>query len=187
MDLHRTYAAVTCAIAEARRGDARLYPRTPYHFSVQYLDDPQLTMRVASLPQLLPSFLLFLVEVHSQLTFPYVFFMEQILANHSYVDLSLVGDDNSVGCITDLSTCCFIETIHGDWYFPDGSRVLTGGGRIRQIYNPRSVDLINRNGATSPTGIYRCDIPTVAVHDDADSSVRDTLYVGLYLSNGGNL
>ena len=34
-----------------------------------------------------------LVEVHSQQTFPYVCFMNQTLANHSYVDLSLVGDD----------------------------------------------------------------------------------------------
>ena len=46
------------------------------------------------------------VEVNSQLTFPYVSFMGQTLANHSYVDLSLVGDDgsgsDSVQCHTDL-------------------------------------------------------------------------------------
>ena len=43
-------------------------------------------------------------------TFPYVSFMGQTLANHSYVDLSLVGDDvsgsDSVQCHTDLNTCC---------------------------------------------------------------------------------
>ena len=58
---------------------------------------------------LLFSVLWSLVEVNSQ-TFPYVTFMSQTLANHSYVDLSLVGDEvsdsNSVQCVTDLSTCC---------------------------------------------------------------------------------
>ena len=54
--------------------------------------------------------------VNSQ-TFPYVSFMGQTLANHSYVNLSLVGSDssdrndyysdsNSVQCHTDLTTCC---------------------------------------------------------------------------------
>ena len=38
---------------------------------------------------------------------------------------------------------------------------------------------LRRNHGTSPTGIYRCDISTNAVHDD-DISVRDTVYVGLY-------
>ena len=38
-----------------------------------------------------------------------------------------------------------------------------------------------------PSGIYRCDIPTVAVHDDNDLSVRETVYVGLYASGGNEL
>ena len=33
-----------------------------------------------------------LAEIHCQTTFPYVSFMGQTLANHSYVDLSLVMD-----------------------------------------------------------------------------------------------
>ena len=33
-----------------------------------------------------------------------------------------------------------------------------------------------------PTGIYRCDIETVAVHDN---DMRETVYVGLYTSDGG--
>ena len=52
-----------------------------------------------------------LVEVSSQQTSPYVSFMDQTLANNSYVDLSLVGDDfygsDSVRCHTNLSTCCW--------------------------------------------------------------------------------
>ena len=31
---------------------------------------------------------------------------------------------------------------------------------------------------------YRCDIPTDAIHDDNDLSVRETVYVGLYASGG---
>ena len=79
-------------------------------------------MNFASLLLLLWS----LVEVHSQQTFPYVSFVSQTLANHSYVDLSEVGNDGSgsdtVQCHTDLSTCCAsAQGIHrGDWYFPDG-------------------------------------------------------------------
>ena len=72
-------------------------------------------------------FLWSLVEVHSQ-TVPYVSFMGESLPNHSYVDLTLVGNVNSdpgntVRCITDLSTCCsYNQGIHrGDWYFPNGS------------------------------------------------------------------
>ena len=70
-----------------------------------------------------------LVEVHS-LTAPYVSFMGENLANHSYVDLTLVGTDtsdpgNNVRCHTDLSTCCsYSQGIHrGDWYLPDGDRL----------------------------------------------------------------
>ena len=46
------------------------------------------------------------------------------------------------------------------------------------------VDL-RQTSATGPTGIYRCDITTEAVHDDTDISVRATVYVGLYAGSGG--
>ena len=129
--------------------------------------------------------------VHSQ-TFPYVSFMGQTLANHSYVDLSLVGSEkdnsDSVVCHTDLSTCCSGgQGIHrGDWYFPDGS-VLPYSGRSVPIYEGRTAQIavIRRTTATGPTGIYRCDIPTRAVHDSSDISVRDTVYVGLYTGSEG--
>ena len=66
--------------------------------------------RTMSVRSLLLLFLLSLVEVHCQQTFPYVSFMGQTLVNHSYVDLSTVGyssdGSNRVQCHTDLSTCC---------------------------------------------------------------------------------
>ena len=49
-----------------------------------------------------------------------------------------------------------------------------------QSREARRVELRRNINAISPVGIYRCDIPT-----NADSSVRDTLYVGLYTASGG--
>ena len=135
--------------------------------------------------------LLFLVEVHSQQTYPYVSFSltGPALANHSYVDISTVGsasnNSDSVVCHTDLGTCC-TGPHRGNWYFPDGTLLPFSGpiylGRTHQIA------IIRRTGgATGPTGIYRCDIPTNAVHSDTDISVRDSAYVGLYPADGGKL
>ena len=135
-----------------------------------------------------------LVEVNSQ-TAPYVSFNGQTLANHSYVDLSLVGNDlsgsNSVQCHTDLTTCCSnAQGGHrGDWYSPGSTDRLpfsNEGGDIFEVREAQRVDLRRRNSATSPVGIYRCDIQTIAVHDDTDISVRDApVYVGLYTASGG--
>ena len=131
-----------------------------------------------------------MVEVHSQKTFPYVSFMGQTVANHSYVDLSLVGTSysNSVQCHTDLGTCCSnTEGSHrGDWYFPNGNRLpFSRDGDIFEQRVAQRVDLHRLYSATSLSGIYRCDIPTNAVFDNIDSSVRDAVYVGLYTSGGG--
>ena len=122
--------------------------------------------------------LLFLVVVHSQ-TLPYVSFKGQALADHSYVNLSTVGSasDNrdSVVCLTDLGTCCSGgQGAHrGDWSFPDGT-VLPFAGDSVPIALGRGAQVVvirRKNGATGPTGIYRCRIATAAVHDDSDISV----------------
>ena len=135
--------------------------------------------------------LLFLVEVHSQQTFPYVSFMGQALANNSYVDLSTVGSetDNSDGvvCHIDLNTCC-TGPHFGDWYFPAGDRLPFSGLSV-PIYLGRTaqIAIIRRTTATGPTGIYSCRIATVAVHDDTDQSLGEIVYVGLYTGDGGKL
>ena len=142
---------------------------------------------------LLLSLLWSLVEVHSQ-TFPYISFNGTTLVSHSYVDLGLVGNDlngtDSVQCVTDLSTCChgFDGAHRGDWYFPNGTRLPFNVPNVDtyEVRVSQGVDLRRNNwGANSPTGIYRCDIPTAAVHGDTDISVRDTVYVGLYTASGG--
>ena len=131
-----------------------------------------------------------LVEVNS-LTFPYVSFKGQTLANHSYVNFSLVGDlrngSDSVQCHTDLTTCCSGgQGIHrGDWYFPNGDRLPFGPAPIHDNRVKKKVDL-SRWSATSPTGIYYCDIVTVAVHDNEITQLtRESVYVGLYTNAGG--
>ena len=138
-----------------------------------------------------------LVEVHSQTEYPYVSFMGETLPNHAYVDLSLVGEDgsgsDSVQCHTDLSTCC---TGHqgnhrGDWIPPGSEERLPFSSdpsvdifEVRRHLQHSQVDLRRRNNASIPYGIYRCDIPTNAVHDDDDISMRESVYVGLYASGG---
>ena len=125
------------------------------------------------------------LEVKSQ-TFPYVSLsIGAGLPNHSYVDLGTVGIRTSVWCRTDLGTCCRNEDgLHrGQWYFPDGV-ALQANKDIFVVEEQQRVELRRANNAISPTGIYRCEIPTNAVHDDTDISVRATVYVGLYTSAG---
>ena len=146
-------------------------------------------MRIVSLLSLLWS----LVEVHSQ-RFPRLSFRGQTLANHSYVNISQVGRPDGGGegvqCITDLTTCCRgADGSHrGDWYFPDGDRLPFAGSIVDtfEVRVQQGVDIRRNTNANSPTGIYRCDIPTNAVHHATDTSVRDTpVYVGLYTASGG--
>ena len=123
-------------------------------------------------------------------TAPYVSFVGQTLADHSYVDISQVGNDvigsDSVQCRTDLSTCCRgTQGPHrGDWYFPSGDRLnfVINDGDIYEHRDAQRVDL-RRNRGTGPTGIYRCDIETIAGVNG--NGMRETVYVGLYTSDGG--
>ena len=103
-----------------------------------------------------------------------------------------MGDDNSgsntVQCHTDLSICCSgAQGSHrGDWYFPSGTR-LQFTGDIHERRDNRRVHIRRENSATPPVGIYRCGIPTLAVYVNDDTSMRATVYVGLYNASGGKL
>ena len=121
------------------------------------------------------------------------------LPNHSYVNLSQVGengsgnDSDTVQCHTDLKTCCHDAQgmRSGDWFAPGSDSRLPfqseGTNIIYQSHQSQVVHLGRRNNATGPSGIYRCVIPTNAVNDDSNGSVGETVYVGLYGSGGGNL
>ena len=147
-------------------------------------------------PLLLLCLLWSLLEVHS-LIVPYVSFMGGTLLNHAYVNFSLVGSDlsgsDSVQCHTDLDTCCNrdYDDHHGDWIPPGREERLPLSGNnnesdvnIYEVRVKKRVDLRRGNNAEMPSGIYRCDIPTNAVHEDNDTSVRESVYVGLYTDGG---
>ena len=130
-----------------------------------------------------------LAEVHSQ-TVPNLTFMGEIMSDHSYVDLSLVGDyfsDNVVICHTDLSTCCHGPD-RGDWYFPNGDRLrFYANHPLAERRSLQRVELSRGYRSDSaPSGIYRCDIETRAVHsdDNTDTTTRETVYAGLYATGG---
>ena len=148
---------------------------------------------MGSTTQLVVFLLLSLVEAHSQ-TAPYISFMGETLPNHAYVNLSLVGNDDSgsdsVQCHTDLFTCCYStpqqDQDSGDWYHPNMSVVsLSGEHNIYMVHTFERVDLRHGSGS-AVSGIYHCDIETIAVHSDnsSDTTTRAPVYVGLYTSGG---
>ena len=130
------------------------------------------------------------VKVHSQ-TVPYLTFMGKNISNHSYVDFDTVGNVTSIEslqlqCYTDLSSCCSGTEgpDRADWYFPNGSRVPFYDYMAPQILSEgrgsqRVVMYYKGNNGTS--GIYRCDIETIAVNNNRGSA---SLFVGLYINGG---
>ena len=90
-------------------------------------------------------------------------------------------------CHSDLQSCCSggqgIQ--RGNWSFPNGNQLpFIGPGVTIGLGRAAMRAVIRRTNATGPTGIYRCDIATIAVHDDTDKSVGETVYVGLYPADG---
>ena len=64
-----------------------------------------------------------------------------------------------------MDACCS-GAYRGDWYSPHGDRLPFPGDSadINQSSKAQKVYLGCRNSAISPVG---CDIPTIAVYDDA--------------------
>ena len=140
-----------------------------------------------------------LVEVQSQTEYPYIFFRGTILSNHSYVKFSRVGENrtkSTLQCHTDLSTCCRSQPNgipgRGDWFAPGSDTRLPYGSEHKPngIYEDRQSQVVHLRRRlylidNETTGIFRCVIPTNAVHNDSDPSVGETVYVGLYIGEGG--
>ena len=143
-----------------------------------------------------------LVEVHSQ-TAPYLTFMGETLPNHSYVDLSALGEleieDDHVVCHSDLTSCCggSGQNDRGYWYFPNGVVLPEAAGGPGAADNPivmwrlntQRVSLIHGTGPGDvPSGFYHCIIETNAVNDpgtpNPDNINGETLYVGVYSTGG---
>ena len=145
-----------------------------------------------------------LVEVHSQTPpAPYLTFMGETLRDHSYVDLSALGEievnnNSHVVCHTDLTSCCGGDGVNdrGFWYSPAGT-VLPGAAGNGPTTNPivlmrflQLVRLIRGTGRDdAPSGLYRCIIETNADNNGPGSpspgnGIGETLYVGVYSTGG---
>ena len=141
-----------------------------------------------------------LVEVHSQ-TAPYLTFMGETLLNHSYVNLSALGEldnvDDHVVCHTDLTSCCGGPGFNdrGFWYSPAGTELPGAAGGSGAATNPivlmRDILLVRLIRGTGPgdvpSGLYRCIIETNTVNGPDNSPVNitgETLYLGVYSTGG---
>ena len=100
--------------------------------------------------------------------------MGEILPDHSYVDLSALGEldnvDDYVVCHTDLTSCCGGpgRDDRGYWYSPNGDVLPGAAGAatnpIVLMRGPQVARLIRGTGPGDlPSGLYRCIIETVAV------------------------
>ena len=103
------------------------------------------------------------------------------------------SDGAALECKTDLVDCCGTESgspvraQHGNWYFPDGTRVgefASSGTRFMVNRGPNevingqqfngSVRLFRRFSAVPERGRFRCELP-----NNANPSVNQIIYVNI--------
>ena len=91
--------------------------------------------------------------------------------NNSAVLLDEIGENsNPLVCRIDLSPCCRASPAKGNWFYPNGTRVLSGSDGYlfhRSRDDEMRVYLRRRPGTLSPMGSYCCQvlIPTVAQNE----------------------
>ena len=121
----------------------------------------------------------------------FVSFMGETLPNHGYVDLGRVGSAadgaDSVQCHTDLESCCGTNAdgasdARGNWFAPDDQQ-LGSAGAVYEVAGERRLDLRRNSSSGALSGMYRCEVDTVATGPGA--AVREAVYVGLYANGGG--
>ena len=106
--------------------------------------------------------------------------------NNSVVTLEDIGEgDDALLCVTDLTACCrppytdsFGQSVIGNWFFPNGTRVTTSGSNwdIHRTRSASAILLHRRTGGV--TGIYSCVIPDAM-------NVIQTIYIGVYTASTG--
>ena len=76
------------------------------------------------------------------------------------------GTGGPLLCYTDNTQCCnSTNNIMGDWYLPGGDRTKVGdesqsdNGDFYVTRGPGVVRLHRRNNATSPIGMFCCEVP----------------------------
>ena len=112
-------------------------------------------------------------------------FHGKLYGNNSIVTLTEIGEGRkALLCITNRNGCCrhSPRTHIREWYFPNGDEVRTRG-EGGELYRDRSnhvVRLNRRNNAASPTGIFRCVIPS-------SIQISYTIHIGIYRDGEGSL
>ena len=87
----------------------------------------------------------------------------KVYTNNSVINIFSIGeDDSALLCKTDKQDCCgTVPDRFGEFYYPNGTKVPIRKAQDR-FYRNRGDQLIRLNrrpGSTSPTGLYRCEIP----------------------------
>ena len=88
----------------------------------------------------------------------------KVYLNNSALPLTDIGEGTSaLYCWTDKEECCgTLPNRFGQFYYPSGVQVPINA-RGQGFYRNRGNQLIRlnrREGITSPTGTYRCEIPS---------------------------
>lgn len=114
----------------------------------------------------------------------------QVLSNNSLVSITDITNDlaTSLQCLTSRTDCCdsMSSPSHvgiGDWILPSGDVLTRESNTLVGVdfYRNRrlsGIELLRRNNATSPEGMYRCEIPS-------SSGDMDVVYIGIYVEGNG--
>ena len=87
----------------------------------------------------------------------------QLYSNNSRISLHLIGEgENALTCKTDLINCCGTPPSRiGEFFYPNGVQIPIqrfGHGFYRSR-GKQEIRLHRREGVTTPTGRFRCQIP----------------------------
>lgn len=111
-------------------------------------------------------------------------FHGKVYGNNSIVTLTKIGEGrNALLCITTKTDCCRGKNPPiREWYFPNESlvRIMMEGDSFYRNRDISIVRLNRRNNATSPTGIFQCEIPS-------SSGLNTIIHIGIYHTGKGNL
>ena len=107
-----------------------------------------------------------------------------IYGNNSRIAITEIGeelDNAGLQCRTDLATCC--DHVQGGfWRYPNGSlvRIESSNEGFYRNRGDRVVFLFRRTNVTQPTGLYCCEILTVA-NPESFTRICVHLYIGKLL------
>ena len=106
--------------------------------------------------------------------------------NNSLVSLENIGENgHALRCMTDNPACCRLHSTNGtgrpvvgNWFFPNGTRVLSYDKQwdFHRKRGHRVVNLSRTRGGAN--GVYRCVVPDAM-------NVTQTIYIGVYTAGTG--